>query len=298
MKKFYVLLVTCITLILLSCSTEKSDKPLFMATSFPVYILLSELSSGVADVDFIVPTGASPHTYAPKPGDIKKTSKALAVFYVAENFDGWISDVPTNRKIKLIDMVPMDNLIFFSCGHDHSDGSNIEEHTHEVDPHFWSDPLTVKSMINHLTDTLIALYPEGKEIFLKNSTNFSNVLDIIHSDASELMVGLEGKNMFLHHPSFNYLIERYGLIYAGAIEESPGKEPSPKFLVSLVNDIKSSGAKAIFSEPQLNIKTAEVIAKEAGVKVFELNPEGNSNTMKNYKDLLLHNVKIIQKALE
>ena len=295
----YCLLIFFISILVFSgCSKSADDKPLFMATTYPVYVILAELTGDAAKVDYIVPTGASPHTYLPKPGDIKKTSKALGLFYIADNFDGWISGIPTENKIKLLDMIPDDNLIYFSCNHDHSMDAENHNHSSEIDPHFWLDPLTVKAMIGELTEKLVLLFPAGEKQFKSNAEKFSNELDEINKQLESILRELEGKELFLHHPSFNYLINRYNLVYAGSIEESPGKEPSPKFLTKLVGDIKQSGVKSIFSEPQLNGKTARVIAREAGVNLFEINPEGNSTTMNTYRDLLIKNAQIINKALK
>lgn len=295
----FIAAIFFVAFLIVSCSKDnEAQKPLFMTSSYPVYSLVKEIAGDAVDVDYIVPTGASPHTYLPKPSDIKAASSALALFYIAENFDGWITKFPAEKKVRLIDMLPMDEIIFFSCGHDHSTDDSHHHHDHEIDPHFWLDPLSVAAMLDELTSTMISLYPKAEKDFKENAKNFKSSLTEIHSELSEILQPVEDAKLFLHHPSFNYLIERYGLYYAGAIEESPGKEPSPKFIADLVNNIKNSGVKAIFSEPQLNGKTVQVIAKEAGVQVFELNPEGNSENMKTYREILLNNAGIIRKALE
>ncbi|MBX3044472.1 MAG: zinc ABC transporter substrate-binding protein [Candidatus Kapabacteria bacterium] len=294
----YILLF--LLLYLVSCSSDSNDeKPLFLASSYPVYSILCEIAGDAIVVDYIVPTGASPHTYLPRPSDIKYASKALGLFYIAPNFDGWITKVPSKKKIKIIDMVSLDNIIFFSCNHDHSqDGSEHNHHDHEIDPHFWLDPLTVLQMIEPLTRAMAELYPEGKEEFIKNSEIFSKNLLKIDKNLTEILEPVRDMDVFLHHPSFNYMLERYGLWYGGAIEESPGKEPSPKFIAELVRKIKESGVKAIFSEPQLNGKNVKIIANEAAVEIYELNPEGNSESMRTYEDILIMNAKILRKALQ
>lgn len=299
MHKFQILLAFVFITLLISCSENEKTKPMFLASSYPIYSILTEIAGEAAEVDYIVPTGASPHTYLPKPSDIKKASSAIALFYVAQNLDGWISGVPAKNKIKMIDMVPMDNLIYFSCGHDHStDDGHIHDHEHEIDPHFWLDPLTVKAMLKDITNQMVRLYPEGESQFRANAEKFATELEKLDIELQELLLPVRGKDLFLHHPSFNYFADRYGLFYVGSIEETPGKEPSPKFIAELVENIKESQVKAIFSEPQLNGKTAQVIANEAGVKIFELSPEGEPKTSKKYSEILLNNSQIIRKALE
>ncbi len=296
-KLFFVYILALVSIFVYSCDEVKYEKPLVVTSTFPLYTILKEIVGNELSIEYLVPTGASPHTYQPKPSDAKKATSALALFYTADNLDGWISEIADKKRIKLIDYVPLDKIIFFSCGHDHSNG-NHEEHEHEVDPHFWLDPLTVKSMLDTLVFELSALYPDGKKKFVKNASVFSAKLDSIHNEALSLLNPIAESVVFMHHPSFNYLLNRYNLYYGGAIEESPGKEPSPKFISDLVELIKQSGAKAIFSEPQLSSKVAEVIAKESGVKLLELNPEGSSNGAQTYREIIINNAKILKSGLE
>ncbi|MFA5511465.1 MAG: metal ABC transporter substrate-binding protein [Candidatus Kapaibacterium sp.] len=301
LKKSLLIYISLLLLItLMSCNDEDNpENPLIMTSSYPVFVIISELTGEHVKTDYIVPTGASPHTYMPKPSDVKKASSAAALFYVATNLDGWVTDFPSEVKVKLIDMLPEDEIIYFDCGHDHSEGPE-EHHVHkeEIDPHFWLDPVLVNKILPRIVETLSEILPEYSEEFQQNADKFSTKLEQIHRETKTILEKVEGQEVFLHHPSFNYMLERYGFYYAGAIEESPGKEPSPKFIATLIAKIKQSGVKAIFSEPQLNSKNAEVIAQEAGVNLYELNPVGDSDNMKNYRDLLVKNAEIFRKALE
>ena len=130
----------------------------------------------------------------------------------------------------------------------------------DVDPHFWMDPLAVKALIPVLIDTLSKLDPQNASTYKTNGDLFIKRLDLLHKQLTSITDKLQGKVLFLQHPSFLYFAKRYNLIYEGSIEETPGKEPSPKFIADLITKIKSSGTKAIFSEPQLNHKAAKVIS--------------------------------------
>lgn len=298
MSKIKFLAIFLLLVFLFSCQGKEDSEPLFLASSYPIYVILAEIAGDAVKVDYIAPNGASPHTYLPRPSDSKKAATALGLFYIAQNFDGWVADIPSKNTIKLIDMLSIDDVIYFDCGHDHSAEGDNQEHESVIDPHFWLDPITVKSVVDELTNTMIELYPKGESVFRANSEIFKNNLDEIDLELKDILKSLEGKDVFLNHPSFNYMLDRYGLNYAGSIEESPGKEPSPKFIANLVDKIRASKTKAIFSEPQLNGKTVQVIAEEAGVLMYELNPIGNNDSEKTYKQILINNAKILKEALE
>ncbi|HRP01338.1 MAG TPA: metal ABC transporter substrate-binding protein [Candidatus Kapabacteria bacterium] len=289
-----------LALLLFNCSAE-STRPTIVVTSFPAASIIRELVGNSIDVDILVPSGASPHTYSPKPSDVKKSSYSLAFFSIADNLDGWSKNIKTKKHLQLINFLPDSLKLYFSEAHNHShEGHNHDDgHTHNnsLDPHFWFDPIAVKAILNPLSDTLSKLLPSHSASIKKNAELFAKRLDLIHKEVSSLTRNLVAKPLFLQHPSILYFAKRYNLEYMGSIEETPGKEPSPKYISEMVKEIKESQATAIFTEPQLNRKAAEIIAKEAGVLLFELDPVGGTNEIKNYSDLIIHNAKILVKAL-
>ena len=56
------------------------------------------------------------------------------------------------------------------------------------------------------------------------------------------------------------------------IEREPGTEPSARELADIVKLVRARGVKALFAEPQFSEQSAQVIARETGVEVYELDP--------------------------
>ncbi len=288
-----------ILLLLFSCRAE-SARPVFVVTGSPIDNIIQEIIGTRGKVAKILPPGASPHTYSPKPGDMAKAADAAALIYVSENLDGWAAGLNAKKKIKLIDLLPKEfRMVYAADGnaHGHEDGHK-DEAGGAVDPHFWLDPMAVKAILPALADTLGKLSPENAEIFRSNAALFAKRLDVLNRQIEAKLAGVRGKNVFQFHPSFNYFLRRYGMNYGGVIELSPGKEPSPRFLANLGKKIKETQAKAIFSEPQLPEKPARAIADAAGVMLFIIDPVGGAEGRKNYSDLLLFNANVFRKALE
>ncbi len=280
-----------------SCNNG-SSKPIYVVTSFPVQFIVSEIVGTKAEIVCLVPAGSSPHTYAPKPSDVKASYGSIALIYVSENFDEWASDFPSENKIKLMELLPEDKILYFDDGHEHNhDHEHGHNCGHGADPHFWMDPVTVKEIVKPLTDKLAELDPANAESYRINAELFVKRLDNIHRSAAEILRELRGKSVFLQHPSFLYLLNRYNMVYAGSIEENPGKEPGPKYIKTLVDRVSESGTKSIFSEPQLNNKISETVSSGAGVLLFELDPLGGSASIMTYTDLILKNAETLRKAL-
>ncbi len=304
---FYLLIFVS----LLSCSAQ-SSKPIIVVTSSPIAAILNEIAGPKTEVFRLVPPGASPHTYQPKPSDMYKVQASTVMIYVAENADGWAASLPAKTKIKLMDLLPDSLKLNFKAEycckdsnnkvkeHDHSNHSEAE-HKHdldEIDPHFWTDPLTVAALVPILADTLAKIDPDNAKTYRNNAQLFIKKLMTLHKQIDNIIQPIKGKPLFTYHPSFNYFINRYKLVYSGSIEESPGKEPSPQFIANLTKKIKDSQTKAVFSEPQLSDKSAKIIAEAANIDLFILDPNGGTKETTKYSDLLLYNARILRKALE
>ncbi len=288
-------------LLLLSCQTQQS-KPLIVVTNRPLMMIVQEIIGNKVQLECLTQSGDSPHTYSPKPSDAAKAAKADVFLYTAKTLDEWAIKMNAKNKIEVFSLLPKNLQLSFDeacCEHTHGEVAE-SQHEHSegnYDPHFWLDPLTVKSLLPALTDTLSKLFPEYSKTFANNSELFAKRLDLLNKQVGQILSGKEGRSLFTFHPSFRYFIARYGLAYGGSIEVSPGKEPSPKFLVELSDKIKQTGTRAIFSEPQLSISSAKAVAEATGTILFELDPLGGVTGRTKYSDLIIYNAKILQKAL-
>jgi ABC-type Zn uptake system ZnuABC Zn-binding protein ZnuA len=278
----------------------------YIVSSLPLQMILQEIVGTVGKVEYIVPVGASPHTYSPKPSDAMKVSKATAFFFVSNQMDGWANNFNIKNKIEIIRLIPKNMLLLkskFNVTHNDEVDDNTQAKTEDndytnYDSHFWTDPVVVKSLVKILIDTLSKIDPQNANLYKSNGEAFINKLDVLDKQVANLLQNIKDKPIFLFHPSFLYLINRYHLTYGGSIERNPGQEASPKFLYDIIEKIKKSGVKAIFSEPQLPDKPAKIIAEQAVVNVYLLDPIGGQNNRMNYNDFLLYNVNKLKEALE
>jgi len=291
------LIAVAMLMILLSCSAS-TTKRIIVVTGNPVYAIVKELAGPRTDVVRLVPPGASPHTYQPKPSDMYRVQASNALIYISENNDGWAVNLPGSRKlIRLFDFLPNEYRLDFSGEFCCLDTSKIID-PNSIDPHFWLDPLAVKAILPKLADTLAKIDPNNAQTYYTNAELFAKRLDLLHRQVNDIIHPIKGKTVFLYHPSLLYFLKRYSFKYGGSIEESPGKEPSPQFVVNLTERIKASGTKAIFFEPQLSDRTARLIAESAAVDLYMLDPVGGDAGRENLQDIILYNARMLRRALE
>lgn len=292
--------------------TEQSNTKKTIAVSiYPLKLILNEIVGDKIDVVSILPAGASPHTFEPKPSDISKLHYSSLVFYVDDNLDGWIAKLNTNNPIALLNLLDKRSLLANTCHHDHEseEHEGEDEHDHDIDhefehehnhgafdPHFWTSPVMVRSIVPNLTDYIIQIDPENEKFYSQQRDNFINKLnEFIEAKKTELEKIKEYK-LFTFHNSFSYFIRDFGLQFGGVLEESPGKEAGTQYIYNISKTIEQSNTKAIFIEPQLNHKMAEIIAKELNLKLYTLDPIGNEKEFNNYFDLINYNITTLKTA--
>mgnify|MGYP000222036334 FL=1 len=89
----------------------------------------------------------------------------------------------------------------------------------------------------------------------------------------------------VYHPSWGYFAARYNLVQIPI--EIEGKEPKPADLKELINKAKDEEIKVIFVAPQFSKKAANMIAKQTGAKVVEIDqlPENWLSEMQKTVDI-------------
>ena len=274
----------------------------YVATIPPVGMILRELTHGRAEVLTLVSGAASPHTYEPRPSDARNASDALAMFYVADGMDGWAAKLPSTRRFALMPHVAEAMLLpgdVAEALHEHEEHDHDHDHSHGVhDPHVWSDPKVVEAMLPGLVADLSACDPDGAAIYAANAKGFAEQLQALDAEIAAILAPVRDKPVILLHLSMQYFLHRYGLKLAAVVEPSPGKETTPRFLEGVIAVVRSSGAKVVFTEPQLPKRPAEAVAQAAGVAVAELDPYGGLSGRETYAALLRYNANALRTALE
>ncbi len=258
-------------------------------TIYPFKSILQEITGSRSEINVILPPSADPHTFELTTSDLKKISGSKAIFFGSENLDEWITKVEGVKKIELIKLIPQEflrNII----GTNHKDFG--------IDPHFWTDPLTVKAMIPNLVKELIKLDPEGKDIYKKNAELFSEQLVILNKKLNYELSVVNGINVILSHPFYNYFLNRYGINVVGIIEISPGYQSTPKDIKRLLDITKEKNVEAIFKLANHPERITKIFVETSGLKTVELDPFGGVEGRMTYEQILKYNADKILNSLK
>ncbi len=297
----YAALVLSALVMLISCG-KKEDKghDFIVVANKPLELIVQELVGDRIDLYCITKPTDSPHTFNPKPSDMQRLELAKLFFYTSDRLDNWVRKDMRKDKIEVIQYIAIEHKQFYgnACcdefGYTNKEGDCGEGF---IDPHFWLDPIAVKGILPKITRDLVNAFPEHSEFINKNKDRFIAELDQLHETIKKELAEQRGAALLSFHASYGYFIARYNLLYAGAIEISPGKEITPKYLNELKRRIEAYQITNIFTEPQLPENSARNLAEIAKVDLQVLDPlGGNDNTM-NYRDLLLYNTIQLKKHL-
>jgi zinc/manganese transport system substrate-binding protein len=165
-------------------------------------------------------------------------------------------------------------------------------------PHFSLDPGLAPPITQNIVEGLVRVAPQHRAIFERNRVAFLTRLDEQMARWTKLMEPVKGAKVVVFHPVYIYLLTRFGLSQAGALEDRPGIPPSPQHLVNIIRQMKEENIKAILVEPWNDVKLANRVAEEAGAKAYVMaSAVGAVKGADNYIAAIDYNVTTLAKAL-
>lgn len=151
--------------------------------------------------------------------------------------------------------------------------SDQDDHGHHhggIDPHTWLSPKNVKIIARNIHNALAAAYPEHREVFATNLDEFLGELDSLDSSIAQELQGLSSRAFFTYHPSLSYFARDYNL--AQHPLELGGKTPSAAHMKKMIDTGREEQIGVVFLQMQFDQKNAEVLAKEIGAEIVQINP--------------------------
>lgn len=292
--------------LLASCG-QQGASPAPHTDVIAVESFLADITRNIAgdrlSVGSLIPEGLDPHTFDPTPQDVARLAGSRALIINGAGLETWLEPVLKNTGGQRL-------LIDASAGleprqHDAAGAEDDFGHAHEIDPHFWLDPISVVHYVENIRDGLSQIDPAGSDDYAKNADMY--ILKLRELDAwirSQVeTIPAERRLLITNHESFGYFADRYGMKVAGTIipSASTSAAPSAQQLAALVETIRSSGAPAIFLETGTNQQLANQLAAETGVKVVTgllthslTTPDGSAG---DYISMMRYNTEMIVQAL-
>ncbi|BAS26539.1 metal ABC transporter substrate-binding protein [Limnochorda pilosa] len=290
----------------------------------PIADLVARVGGERVEVSSLLPPGASPHAYEPRPLDVRRLSRADLVMLVGAGLDEWMEPLletaggapylalaettrllPASEEVRVLASNAGD-------GHAIGDGNATEDgraqeaepgHEHDTglwDPHVWLDPIRARDdLAPAVARALAEVDPAGREAYERNLAALQAELTHLDQDLRTLLAPYEGTRFVAVHSAWRYFAERYGLQQVASIQEFPGREPGPAWMAGVITLAREQGVRLVVAEAQFDPRLAEQLARETGAKVIRLDPLGGAGVagMESYDALMRANAGRIAEAL-
>lgn len=265
-KKIFTCLFALVML-LAGCGRpqEETKRPKVIVSMAPYKTFVEFISDKKIEVICLVPKGTNPHTYETPPQLVEESLKAKLWLCLGEPGEKKFAEVfmKHSPSMHIVDLSKELPLCESTCEHHH--------HDHEaLDKHIWLSPRFAKIQADKICEALCSLLPEEAPLFHKRAQVFKEQLQTLDEELATFFSRSNIRSFLITHPSLTYFCKDYGL-HQIAIEVE-GKEPLPKDLDHIFEEVKSNHLDRVLVQPQHPTKGAMRIANELQLDVKTIDP--------------------------
>lgn len=241
----------------------------------PQKYFVQQIGKQLVDVQVMVPPGADPHTYEPRPRQMVALSTAALYFAIGIEFESARLDkiAAANPRMAVVHTDAGIRRIAMTAGHHGKAHHHGEEDRHGgdgLDPHIWLSPPLVRQQAVSIRDALKRVDPGNAAAYDAHCREFTARIDRLDVRFRTMFEGKRGLRFMVFHPSWGYFAHSYGLEQVPI--EVEGKRPKPAQLAALIERAREKGIRVIFVQPQFSRKSADLIAREIGGRVVFADP--------------------------
>ncbi len=258
MKPIHILIV------LITTVTINAARLSVVVSILPQKSFTEAIGGKWVDVQVMVQPGQSPHTYEPKPAQMKQIAHAKLYLGIGVEFEGvWLP--------KFRDLNPALTIVDTAQGITRRPmREKRAARNGALDPHIWTTPANVRILARNTLDALTQADPSHAADFKARYTTFVASLNALDRQLHALLDPLKGSSFMVMHPTWGYFADAYGLTQLPA--RVAGKSLKPRDLIALIRQARQHHIRALFALPEFSDTMAQVLAKELNVPVVKISP--------------------------
>lgn len=247
--------------ILIACKTDSiSNERLIVCSTSIIASCISEIVGDDFIVTSLMGPNIDPHSYNPRPNDIKKLNSAAIIIYNGFHLEGKMHTVFNRLKLQtkvfaLSDYFPNKSEIKLN-----QQGA--------IDPHIWFGTFEWLQSLKKISQQLGSYYPAYKLSINQRYKLFSdNIIRFSHQAKSLFkQIPRAQRILITSHDAFHYFGNTFGIKVLALQGVSTVQEPSLKHVYALVDYIVMNKVKAIYIEHSVSPKTVQLILESARKK--------------------------------
>lgn len=280
-----------------------------VAVSFyPIQYLTEAIGGDHVSVTSLTPADQEPHDYDLSGKEVTSTLEGASLVAYVEGFqpslDKAVTQVNGPTVLDLSSKVDLKHHEGMEDEEEHADESADEgahkEADHDadsLDPHFWLDPVRMKSAATAIEEALATADPDHAEDYKTNLETLTSTLDGLDSSYQGGFSQCERKTFITSHAAFGYLADRYGLTQTSISGIDPEQELSAADIAAAKKAVEDTGSTTIFTEELVSPETAEAVASETGATTAVLSPIESAPEDADYAGAMSANLDALRTAL-
>lgn len=290
MKRWILGVFAAMVLLTIAGCSPSKKQPHIVATTMPVYTFTNALCENTPlQVDQLVQENVSClHDYTLTVKHMKLLENADLIIISGGGLEDFLEDALPKSKT----VVDASNKIALHCAEETH--NHVNDHHHDIDPHYWLSIKNAKKMAYTICDGLRAAYPEYCKKFEQNLVGLDSQFDKLQNYAASELANLNCGEIVTFHDGFSYMAEEFELTILHAIEEESGSKASAKDLIHICNIVTDHSLPAVFIEKNGSSRSANVICDETGAKLYCLDMAMSDG---NYFDTMYYNIDTLKEAL-
>lgn len=241
-----------------------SDSPkLKVVTSFlPIYCFTVNVAGDHADVQNLMPSGATPHEYQFSRRDLEKLNGADLVIINGLGLETWLGRLLQNSGSKR-----KSELITISAS---LEKELIYDQANKPNPHIWLDPTLAAHCVTNVLRAFQKTDPPNAAKYAANAADYVHRLQKLDSELEVALHPYVEAAVITYHAALPYFARRYGLKVVGVFEPVPEISPSVRHLASLREAARTHNVRAILTETPSPPRIAERFANDLRIPVASL----------------------------
>jgi len=297
-RRFACFLLLLIILSACGGAPQNAEKSNVIASTTFLADITQNIAGDRLIVQPLLPVSADPHSYQPTPQDLVKINHSKLLVINGLEYEHFLEPLLENAGGERSVITASDGLEPRTMEDEENAGHMVS------DPHMWLDSSRVITYVENIRAGLAEYDPEGAETYQANAAQYTQKLIDLDIWIKEQVAQIppERRLLVTNHEALGYFSERYGFTVIGTVLPSVSSDASvsARQLATLVDEIKGSGASAIFLDASENPNIAQQIADETEIIVItDLHLESltEGGPAATYVDMMQHNVMQIVSAL-
>jgi len=265
-------------------TSATTDELQIVTTFVPMSQFTKAVVGDRAEVTQLLPTNVGPHDYQAKPEDVQKLANADVLVQNGLGMEEFLEDMVENAENDQLTVIDSSQGIPTIAtktivGETH-EGETHEGETHETEaehehgefnPHIWLDPKLAIQQVETIRDGLIAVDPEGQEIYTANAAAYIQKLRDLDAETTKLLQPYGGKTFVAFHDFAPYFAQSYNLKVTFLVDV-PEENPSPDDVKRVMDTVQGTNLKTLLTEPQGGEDAFASLAKDLQVQVSTFDP--------------------------